>query len=122
MNEQEHLLTVFCQGVQYPEVSGFEVLELLDVRSALARWEGELSDHARKQLEEADATFLRQAGQFYISIAQVASLEAMRERASVSLSHWWWYLDTEIRCPEGIMAAVWSQPRIGSDATGLYRA
>ena len=76
MNEQEHLLTVFCRGVQYPEVSGFEVLELLDVRSALAPWEGKLSDHARKQLEEADAVFLRQAGQFYTSIAQVASLES----------------------------------------------
>lgn len=122
MNEQEHLLTVFCQGVQYPEVSGFEVLELLDVRSALARWEGKLSDHARKQLEEADAAFLRQAGQFYTSIAQVASLESLRERVSVSASHWWWYLDTEIRCPEGVMAAVWSQPRIGSDAAGLHHA
>ena len=122
MNEQEHLLTVFCQGVQYPEVSGFEVLELLDVRSALARWEGKLSDYTRKKLEEADAVFLRHAGQFYTSIAQVTSLEAMRERASVSASHWWWYLDTEIRCPEGVITAVWSQPRIGSDAAGLHHA
>ena len=120
MNEQEHLLTVFCQGVQYPEVSGFEVLELLDVRSALTPWEGKLSDHARKQLEEADAAFLRQAGQFYASIAQVASLEALRKRVSVSPSHWWWYLDTEIRYPEGVLTAVWSQPHIGSDATGLH--
>ncbi len=119
---QEHLLTVFCQGVQYPEVSGFEVLELLDVRSALAPWEGKLSDYARKQLEEADAVFLRHAGQFYTSIAQVASLESLRKRVSVSASHWWWYLDTEIRCPEGVMAAVWSQPRIGSDAAGLHHA
>ncbi|MCE2486223.1 MAG: hypothetical protein J4F42_11965 [Desulfurellaceae bacterium] len=120
MNEQEHLLTVFCQGVRYPEVSGFEVLELLDVRSALAPWEGKLSDHDRKRLEEADAVFLRQTGRFYASVAQVASLAAMRKRASVSPLHWWWYLDTEIRCPKGVMTAVWSQPRISDDAPGLH--
>ena len=118
--EQEHLLTVFCRGVQYPEVSGFEILELLNVRSALAPWEGKLSDHARKRLEKADAAFLGQTSQFYASIAQVASLAAMRKRASVSPSHWWWYLDTEIRCPQGVIAAAWSQPHIGSDAPGLH--
>ncbi len=93
MNEQERLLTVFCQGVQHPQVSGFEVLDLLDVRSALTRWEGNLSDQAREQLEEADAVFLKHAGQFYASITQVASLEAMRKQATVPPSHWWWYLD-----------------------------
>jgi glutathione synthase/RimK-type ligase-like ATP-grasp enzyme len=93
MNEQERLLTVFCRGVRHPQVSGFEVLELLDIRSTLARWEGELSEEQRKKLEEADGVFLKNAGQFYENVAQVANLEEMRKRAIVPPSHWWWYLE-----------------------------
>lgn len=93
MKEEQHLLTVFCQGVRHPQVNGFEVLELLDVRSALARGEGELSEEARKELEEADGLFLQHAGQFYEQVVQVANLEEMRKQAAVLPSHWWWYLE-----------------------------
>jgi hypothetical protein len=74
-------------------VSGFEVLELLDVRSALARSEGELTATQRQELEEADGVFLKQAEQFYENVVQVANLEELRRRAAVLPSHWWWYLE-----------------------------
>ena len=93
MKKQKHLLTVFCQGVRHPQVSGFEVLDLLDVRSALALGEGELSEEARKELEEADGLFLQHAGQFYEQVVQVANLTEMRKQATVLPSHWWWYLE-----------------------------
>jgi hypothetical protein len=91
--KKKRLLETFCQGVCLPKVSGFEVLELLDVRSALARQEGELNKEARKKLEEADGLFLKNARQFYEAVARVADLEEMRRRAAVSPSHWWWYLE-----------------------------
>lgn len=36
MNELDRMLEHYVQAVRFPEVSGFEVLELLDVRSRLA--------------------------------------------------------------------------------------
>lgn len=93
MNERERRLSKYKTGVQYPQVSGFEVLELLDLRSALAGVEEELTPKERKDLEEADQRFLSHARRFYHSVAQVADLAEMRARAEVPPSHWWWYLE-----------------------------
>ncbi len=93
MSEQERLLSIFCRGVHHPQVSGFEVLELLDVRSTVARHEEELTDTQRQELEEADGVFLKHAGHFYENVVQVAKLEDLRKRAAVPPSHWWWYLE-----------------------------
>lgn len=97
MNDKKRLLALFCQGVSHPHTSGFETLELLDVRSALARREEELTLGERQELEEADGIFLRNAGQFYENIVQVANLVEMRQRAVVPPSHWWWYLEKLVR-------------------------
>jgi len=93
MKEQDRLLASFCSSVRHSQVSGFEVLELLDTRSTLSQQEKRLSEKARKQLEEADSLFLKHAHQFYAAVTQVADLEDMRRRAFVTPSHWWWYLE-----------------------------
>lgn len=93
MRRTEQLLARFRHGVQHPEVSGFEVLELLDTRSALAPLEKELSEGERNELEAADALFLTHVQDWYTSVTQVADLKAMRRQAAVSPSHWWWYLE-----------------------------
>ena len=105
MKKQEALLRSFCQGVLSPQVSGFEVLELLDVRSVLARREVELSEKGRKKLEEADTLFLKNARQFYQSISQVADLEEMRKKGAVSPSHWWWYLEKLVQTEQAAVQA-----------------
>lgn len=91
--EKERLLKDYAIGVCHPESSGFEVLELLDVRSQLAELESGLSDEEREKLEEADSLFLQNADRLYESLLQVADLTEMRKRAGVAPSHWWWYLD-----------------------------
>jgi hypothetical protein len=93
MNKTEHLLTIFCRAVRHPQASGFEVLELLDIRSTLAGEERDLTEGQRKELEEADSAFLKNAESFYESVTQVADLEEMRKQATVPPSHWWWYLE-----------------------------
>ena len=87
------LLKHFAKSVKYPEVSGFEILELLDVRSKIAERESELSPEERKELEVADEVFLRNAARFYSLICKVANLREMREKAEVPPSYWWWYLE-----------------------------
>ena len=97
MNKGRKLMESYAIGVQHPEVSGFELLELLDVRSQIARLEGSLSGEARRKLEEADRHFLENATAFYTRIAEVADLAAMRAQAEVPPSHWWWYLEELVR-------------------------
>ncbi len=38
MKERGKLLRIMKLGVQHPEVSGFEVLELLDIRIQIVEW------------------------------------------------------------------------------------
>jgi thymidylate kinase len=93
MERIEGLLEKFALSVQYPDVSGFELLELLDMRSKIAEQEYNLTEEERRKLEEADRCFLRNIRKIYTNIAQVANLVEVREKLGVSPSHWWWYLE-----------------------------
>lgn len=93
MSKIELLLKQYTNGVQFPTVSGFEVLELLDVRSKIAQRETELNNVQKAQLEEADSVFMRHTVEFYESVSKLGDLIAMRQRANAPCSHWWWYLE-----------------------------
>jgi hypothetical protein len=93
MEEKERLLKDYAISVHHPQVSGFEILELLDLRSRIAELEAELTEGERRRLEEADSLFLKSANRFYESLSQVADLAEMREQVGASPSHWWWYLE-----------------------------
>ena len=84
MRDVRGLLEQYVKAVAFPEVSGFEVLELLDVRSRVAAQESELDAADRAQLEDADGLFLRDAGRFYESVAAVGDLRDLRRRARAS--------------------------------------
>ena len=93
MEEKERLLKDYSVGVSHPEVSGFEILELLDLRSRIAGLENELSEEQKRRLEEADSLFLKEADVLYENLSQVADLAKMRAQKEVSPSQWWWYLE-----------------------------
>ena len=81
------------KAVQHSDVSGFEMLEFLDVRSRLAVQEPLLSQNERSRLEAIDRKLLRHAPVWLKRIREVSDLAAMRQKARVLPSHWWWYLD-----------------------------
>lgn len=91
--ERRDWLNRFEVGVSYPRASGFEVLELLDARSTLARLEDQLTDEERRRVEAADRTFLANVRELYDSVRQVADLHEQRRQSKTLPSHWWWYLD-----------------------------
>jgi hypothetical protein len=93
------LVEAYATSVRFPDVSGFEILELLRLRSRLAEVEQDLTAAERAALEAADALFLQNAPALYRQIAQVTSLETLRKEAGVRPSHWWWYLDALTRVP-----------------------
>ena len=99
MSEYAPLIEGYATSVRFPDVSGFEILELLRLRSRLAEVEPELSSAERAALEAADATFLHNAATLFRQVSEVASLEDVRKQVGVRPSHWWWYLDTLTRVP-----------------------
>ncbi len=99
MSEHVALVNQYATSVRHPDVSGFEILDLLRLRSRLAELETELAPADRAALEAADATFLSNAPILYRHLSEVAALEEFRRGARVRPSHWWWYLDTLLRVP-----------------------
>lgn len=97
MKKKKDSLKSFIVGVNYPNVSGFEILELLDARSAIAEFESDLTEQERAELEKADSLFLSNVDKFYKSISQVADLHEMRKRAGIPPSHWWWYIEKLVK-------------------------
>jgi hypothetical protein len=93
MNDFKSWLTNYKVSVQFPAVSGFEILEMLQTRSHLAQIENSLSAVERSELESADATFLAHLNEFYASLAEIADLSELRAQMNTLPSHWWWHLD-----------------------------
>lgn len=89
----QELIDYLSEAMNHPGVSGFELLEILDIRSRLATREPLLSGDDRAHLEKVDRRFLEMADFFFERISEVADLSEMRQRAHTLPSHWWWYLD-----------------------------
>jgi len=94
------LIRYLSEAMDYPEVSGFEFLEVLDIRSRLATREPLLSIDDRALLEKVDKRLLQMADVLLERISEVANLCEMRHRSHILPSHWWWYLD-EISLSKG---------------------
>ena len=80
-------------STKLPHVSGFEILEMLQLRSELASVENKLVSKELTGLELADGIFLKNAPLFYSNLAKIVDIQKAREERKVLPSHWWWYLD-----------------------------
>jgi hypothetical protein len=87
------LMDYISEAIDHPDVSGFEAIEPLDVRSRLASREPILDDVGKTRLEDLDRQLLQMAGSLLERISEVAGLAEMRRRSHTLPSHWWWYLD-----------------------------
>ncbi len=79
-------------SICHRDVSGFEILEILDVRSQLASREPLMDELERTRLEKLDRQMPYLAEEWNARIAEVADISEMRKRSHVLPSHWWWYL------------------------------
>ena len=100
----QRLMNYLKESFFNADVSGFEVLEILDVRSWLASREPLLDDNDKARLEKIDRQILQSANIWAERISEVADLAEMRKRAHVFPSHWWWYLDEIITSRQELMA------------------
>jgi len=91
--KSKHLMDFISEAIDHMDVSGFEVLEILDVRSRLASREPLLDEQDKASLEGLDRRLLQMADSLIERISEVANLAEMRRRSHILPSHWWWYLD-----------------------------
>lgn len=91
--KSKKLMDYLNESISYSDVSGFELLEVLDVRSQLASREPLMADNEKDELEKFDRQLLQLADYWATRISEVADLAEMRKRAHVLPSHWWWYLN-----------------------------
>lgn len=87
------LLEYLDESLNNLDVSGFELLEILDTRSQVALREPLMNDDEKNRLEKLDRHLLEIADCLVRRISEIADLVEMRKRAHVLPSHWWWYLD-----------------------------
>jgi len=91
--KSKHLMDYISKAIGHPDVSGFEALELLDVRSRMASREPLLDESEKAHLEDLDRRLLQMSESWLERISEVAGLAEMRRRSHILPSHWWWYLD-----------------------------
>jgi hypothetical protein len=87
------LLKHYITDVEFPEVSGAEQLEMLQIRDKLFDLEPTLSKDERKSLLEADRRLAYQAANFYVELSKFIDFEERRQTEQPSSARWWWYLD-----------------------------
>jgi len=79
--------------VQFPDVSGVEHLEMLQVRDELAQVESHLSEEEKRLLADADRRLVEQARVFYEELSRFVDLTEKRKFEEITPQRWWWYLD-----------------------------
>ena len=87
------LLNTYCLSLDYPDVSGAEQLELLEIRDQISILESQLSMEERAFLFEADRKLLTNVSIIYKEVSRFVNLAEHRKNHNISPQKWWWYLD-----------------------------
>lgn len=96
----KNLLESYETDVQFPDVSGMEHLDMLMIRSEIAKHEAHFTGAERERLRKADGILLQNARKFYSAIQQVADIAIWRADENPPPSHWWWFLDVLAQPPD----------------------
>lgn len=96
MNE---LLRYYQAAVASPTASGFEHLQMLDIRDDLEAMKSGMSAEELQLLIEADNYLFSHALTFYTELTKITDLTHERLRHTTPPSHWWWYLDVLVQLP-----------------------
>ena len=89
----------YLVAVEYPDVSGFEHLDMLLLRDKLAQASSQLTPDQQAKLTIADQRLLSQVAAFYAALSQIADLASERQQRQPPPEHWWWYLDVLAQPP-----------------------
>jgi hypothetical protein len=100
------LLEHYMTSVEFPEVSGLEHLEMLQIRDKLFELEATLSDGEKEALNKADRRLVERVAEFHKGLSRFINFEQRRQAQQIPATHWWWYLDVLAQLPELYPLAV----------------
>ncbi len=100
------LLEHYQIDVDFPAVSGAEMLEMLIIRDQLAEQEPLLSRAERETLAASDKRLLKQAAVFYTELSRFIDLAQRRQEKRIQPERWWWHLDVLAELPAGAVVSV----------------
>ncbi|MBD1935972.1 hypothetical protein [Microcoleus sp. FACHB-68] len=105
------LLKNYCVSVEFPDVSGAEHLEMLQMRDRVTEIESQLTHEEKTFLSKADRQLVEKAKDFYQELSRFVNLTERRKAQVIPPQRWWWYLDA-IQAVKGFLAsdypaAVW---------------
>jgi hypothetical protein len=87
------LLQNYAIQVNYPDVSGAEHLETLEIRDRLAGLEANFTTEDQAILVEADRKLMTNTAEIYRELSQFIDLVKYRTERKITPEKWWWYLD-----------------------------
>lgn len=87
------LLNQYAIATEFPDASGAEQLEMLQLRDRLLEMEATLPAPEKELLHQADRRLILQAPQVLLELAQFVDLAAQRRIQDIPAAQWWWYLD-----------------------------
>jgi hypothetical protein len=96
------LLQNYSIQVDYPDVSGAEHLEILQIRDRLAEVEADLTREEGLILDKADRKLMMNTSKIYQELSQFIDLSRYRLEQGISPEKWWWYLDVLHYLPSAI--------------------
>ncbi|UAJ71495.1 hypothetical protein IQE94_09960 [Synechocystis sp. PCC 7339] len=103
MNE---LLEIYIASLDYPNVSGAEHLELLNIRDQVEEIVNTFSTREKRELREEDKKMLINMATIYQEISRFIDLSNYRSEHGISPHQWWWYLDVLSFLPDDISSNV----------------
>jgi hypothetical protein len=96
------ILQHFIIDVEFPDVSGAEHLEMLQLRDKLFEIETTLSAAEKEALAAADRRLVERSGEFYAELARFINFEQRRQTQRIAVARWWWYLDVLAQLPQSL--------------------
>ncbi len=100
------LLEHYQIDVEFPGVSGAEMLEMLNIRDQLVGQEPLLTATEQEILATCDRRLLKQAAAFHAELSRFVDLAQRRQEKHISPERWWWHLDVLAELPAGAVVSV----------------
>ncbi len=100
--DMNDLLKHYSVDVEFPNVSGAEHLEMLQLRDKLFKLESTLSTTEKDILAMADRRLVEQADEFYVELSRFINFEQRRQSHQITVTRWWWYLDVLVHLPRSL--------------------
>lgn len=99
------LVKHYVAHVKYPEVSGAEHLEMLQLRDKILEIESTLTVADKSAVASADRHLIEQANEFYRELSRFINFEERRKSQQIAPVRWWWYLDVLAQLPNLLPSA-----------------